>query len=708
MSVMPRRRPMAPVRYSNTRLGASSQQGVTFPGGVDQTTPSLSMQPGTLRDGLNFEVALTGGYSRIAGYERFDGRAKPSDATYLVVQVVSFTNVPAVGDVITQSGSGATGTVAAVNNEVGQTPYLIVTKTSGAFASTGTLTKTGPVTIGTTTTTTVSLTTQQNAQYLSAAADIYRAVIGAVPGSGPVRGVVSTTFAGADQVYAFRNNAGGTAVDIYRATSTGWVQVPLLNTVEFTAGGTAPALDGDTLTQGGVTATIKRVMARSGTWTGTAAGAFVISAPSGGSFAAGAATTTSGATVTLAGAASAITLAPGGKFQFDVGNLGGSDLTQRIYGCDGINKAFEFDGETLAPISTGLTDDRPSNIAVHLNYLFLSYQSSILHSGPGEPFRWLAVSGGGEIATGATVTALLVLPGAQTTGTLAVYQRNAMRLLYGTSSTDWNLVRLNTGGGGTPYSAQTMFDAFSFDELGVISLQTTLNFGNFAANTLTRSLMPFVVQERTRVSASCVCHTKSQYRIFFSDGYGLWLTTTNQQYLGTIPVFFPNPVNVVWQETDSTGDEVIYFGSTDNNGYVYQMEKGSSFDGTPINAYVTLAWDAIKSPRILKRFRAASLEIQSGYWTQLQFGYQLGYGSPSIRQPQPTTRDTNFTGAPNWDEFTWDEFTWDGLTMSPTDIAMLGTAENVQVKIMSGTDYIQPYTLNSVIFHYSMRRGLRA
>lgn len=705
MSAMPRRG-MAPVKYSTTRLGASAQGGVSYPGGLDQTTPTLSMQPGALRDALNFEVALTGGYSRIAGYERFDGRPSPSDASFLVVQVSSFTNVPAVGDAITQAGSGATATVAAVNNVAGAY-YMVVTKTSGTFAATGTITKTGPVTIGDTTTTTVVLTSQEISQYLNAAADIYRADIGAVPGSGPILGVVSATFSGTDYVYAFRNNAGGTAAELYRASTGGWVQVPFYNTVEFTAGGTATPADGDTLTQGGVTATIKRVMARSGAWTGTAAGAFVVTNPSGGNFAAGAATTSSGATVTLSGAQTPITLLPDGKFQFDIGNFGGQDVTQRIYGCDGVNKAFEFDGDTLAPITTGLTDDRPTNIVVHLSHLFVSFDSSIFHSGPGEPFRWLAVSGGGEIATGANVTGFLVLPGAQTTGTLAVYQRNAMRLLYGTSSSDWNLVRLNSGGGGAPYSAQAIFDAFSFDELGVITLQTTLNFGNFAASPLTRTLMPFILRERSLVSASCVCHSKGQYRVFFEDGYGLWLTVANQQYLGAIPVYFPNPVNVVWQETDSVGDEVIYFGSNDDNGYVYQLEKGTSFDGEAIDAYITLPWDFMRSPRILKRFRAASIEIQSDFWVQLQFGYQLGYNSSQIHQPASGVYDSNFTGAPVWDEFTWDEFTWDGVTLSPTDVPMLGTAENVQVTLSVNSDYIAPFTLNSVIYHYSLRRGLR-
>ena len=61
-----------PVRYDNVQLV----------GGLDQVTPNLSLIPGVVRRALNFECSINGGYTRIAGYERFDGRARPSDATY--------------------------------------------------------------------------------------------------------------------------------------------------------------------------------------------------------------------------------------------------------------------------------------------------------------------------------------------------------------------------------------------------------------------------------------------------------------------------------------------------------------------------------------------------------------------------------------------------------------------------------------------------
>lgn len=702
---------MPPPKYAATLLGSTTRQGITYPGGLDQLTPSQMLHPGAITAGLNFECVFSGGYARCDGYERTDGRTAPSSAVFTLVQVASFTNVPSVGTAVTQATSGATGTVAALKSDMSPY-YLILTKTSGTWDDSHAITSAGPVAIGTATTTTVTLTAQETAQYNNAAADIYRADIEEVPGSGSVLGVLAMAFSGTDNLYAWRANSGGTAVDIYKTSGSGWVNVPFYKIVEFTAGGTAIPAEGQTLTQGGVTATIKRIMQRSGSadWNGNAAGAFVITTPSGGSFAAGAATvSTSSATVTLSGAQTTISLLPGGHFEFGKGNFGGQLTTRRAYGADGINKCFEFDGDILAPITTGLTDDTPDHIAFHYNMLFVSKDASCLHSAPGFPFRWSSVDQGGEVAVGDTVTCMISMPGNQNAPALAIYQQSNTSILYGSNPDpqvdDFRLVNFITDAGARPYSAQTLFDTFTFDHLGVVGLSTTLNFGNFSANSYTRNMMPFIIQERTSVIASAVNHTKGQYRVFFSTGYALYLTFAGQQFVGAIPQFFPNPVTCTDISTTQAGEEVGYFGSTD--GFVYQFDKGTSFDGDNIDAFITLAWDNFRSPRQLKAYRGARVEISAPGYVGLQFGYQLGYGTTSITQPTAADYSANFVPPPVWDEFTWDEFTWDGTSLDPTSVDMSGSGENVQVTLTSSTDYIASYTLTAINYRYSMRRGLR-
>ncbi len=673
------------------------------PGGLDLVTPTLRLQSGALRDGVNFECATSGGYSRIEGYERFDGHASPSAATFGIIQIDAFVNVPAIGLVVTQATSGATGTIIAVYT--GTAPYIIVTQITGTFDTTHTLTVPGPITVGTATTLTTFLSAQDKAIYRAAAADVYRALIAAVPGSGSILGVVGMVFSGVDNVYAFRANVGATAVAIYKKSTSGWTLVPFYNIVSFTLGGTTEPADGTTLTQGGVTATIKRVMSQSGIWaSNTAAGQFVITNPAGGNFAAGAATI-GAINVTLSGAETAITLAIGGRFEFVKCNFSGQAVTRRIYGCDGVNKCFEFDGDTLAPITTGLTNDAPSHIAFHKNYLWVSYASSVLHCGVGTPFRWSSTDGGGEIATGDTVNGMITLPGDQTSAALAVLLHGNTAILYGTDPDTFNYVALNTGVGARAYSIQNLFDTFVLDDFGVITLRTTLNYGNFAATTLTRNILPFIIQERSLFVASLTNRLKSQYRLFFSDGYGLYCSVVNQQYLGSIPVLFPNPV-LCGDEVDLVnGDMASYFGSS--NGFVYQLDKGTSFDGSDINAYILPAWDAIRSPLVEKRFRAVMLEVQGEGYATINYGYALDYGNTQTEQPSPVPVNLSLNAIERWDSFTWDEFVWDGTNLIPSYLDATGTGVNIQPAITSGTNYCSAYTVDSIIHSYTPRRGLR-
>ena len=77
----------------------SVDQIVKLAGGLDLLTPTLSLKDGYAREMRNFECSITGGYSRIAGYERHDGRPNPSDATFLSI-TCNITGSIVVGDTL--------------------------------------------------------------------------------------------------------------------------------------------------------------------------------------------------------------------------------------------------------------------------------------------------------------------------------------------------------------------------------------------------------------------------------------------------------------------------------------------------------------------------------------------------------------------------------------------------------------------------------
>jgi hypothetical protein len=150
--------------------------------------------------------------------------------------------------------------------------------------------------------------------------------------------------------------------------------------------------------------------------------------------------------------------------------------------------------------------------------------------------------------------------------------------------------------------------------------------------------------------------------------------------------------------------ETSFFGST--NGYVYRLDAGTSFDGTEISANVTLVFNAIKSPRVLKRYRKGSMEITGTSYAEFTFSYDLGYSSTDLGQDIGSSYSSNLVSS-YWDSVSWDAFVWDGRTLAPSEVEICGTAENIAVRISSISDIYAQFTINSTILHYSMRRGLR-
>jgi hypothetical protein len=596
----------APVKYDLIRLQ----------GGLDLVTPTLAIRPGVVRNSINFEASVTGGYTRIPGYERHDGRPNPSDAVVSIVTATLTASV-AIGSTITGATSAASGVVIKIDG-----PLLVLTKTVG-FLLAGESIKVAGVTVGALNAIggAALAGSKTTAQYQALAADNYRADIGPVPGSGPVRGVAY--FAGT--VYAWRNNAAGTALAMYRASSAGWVLV------------TTPAL------------------------------------------------------------------APGGRIEAVVANFGGAGGT-KLYGCDGRNKAFVFDGTTYTQIATGMTVDKPAHIAAHKLHLFLSFGASVQFSAIGDPLTWDPVLGAGEIVMTDDVTGFLVQAGDQSTGSMAIYSNNDTSILYGSSSADFKLVSYNVGTGAKAYTAQNMAQSYVFDDRGVISLQASLNFGNFDTASLTMNIRPFVQERRTKATASSINREKAQYRVFFSDGFALYLTISNGQLVGVMPMLLKHPVTCICDGERPDGSEASYFGS--NDGFVYRLDAGTSFDGQPIPGNLELVFNAAGGPRILKRYRKASLEVTGTSFAEFQFSYDLGYASTEYEQPMGQTYTNNLTPT-YWDKSAWETFVWDGRTLAPTDVEVEGTGENIAIRISSESAICEAFTINSAIVHYSPRRGIR-
>lgn len=681
---------MPPVQYELVKLA----------GGLDQVTPTLSLGSGYARRAINFECSVTGGYTRIAGYERYDGRPAPTDAKYLVLEG-TITDDVVVGDMVKGSKTGYTGEVILIHNGA-----IVLTRCTGLFDEHEDLLK-GSVRVMVIDKVSVSANGQLDAKCTLLAQNAYRRDIQPVPGSGVVRGV--SYYNGS--VYAWRDSADGKTMNVYKDSPNGWVQLNLGTNIGF-KDAQSEIKKGDKIYDpvGKGLATVIEVGLTSGSWKDkTADGVLTITTPTY-PIPVGAKIEIGGVeTFTTSTASTAVKLKPGGRVSTCIANFKGYSENAVLYGADGVNPAFEiYEDGTYVQVITGTPGENPQLVVAHQNHLFLSFSDSIIHSAIGNPHNFDPNAGAGEIVVISPITEWLVNTGNQSTGALTIYTKNETYVLYGTSSANWSLAPFNIGSGARMFTGQNMVDSYVLDDRGVMAMATSLNYGNFDSASLTLNIRDFIQNRRNIATGSCINREKSQYRVFFADGTGLYLTIVNGKKVGAIPVLFPDVVNCIVEGEKPDGSETSFFGS--DNGFVYRLDVGGSFDGNEIFAGFELVYNAVKSPQILKRFRKASLEMNGGGYAEFDFGYSLSYGSGFLGQSNPGQKGQHYVAdlrAAFYDSLIFDHFLWDRGENAPVDIGLTGTAENISFRVISNSNLYTPFTINTILVNYSLRRGLR-
>jgi hypothetical protein len=167
----------------------------------------------------------------------------------------------------------------------------------------------------------------------------------------------------------------------------------------------------------------------------------------------------------------------------------------------------------------------------------------------------------------------------------------------------------------------------------------------------------------------------------------------------------PTAVSCITSLEGAGGTEQIYFGSTD--GFVYQMDCGTSFDGANIDWSAELVFNHLGSPRQLKSYRKAVTETTGTDYAEYSLFYNVGYGS-SEYQSSATVSDTLSLSSSRWDSsITWDQFQWDGASLTPSECSLSGTAENVSLFYSGSSDMFEQFTLNGVLLNFVPRRQLR-
>ncbi|MCP4607744.1 MAG: hypothetical protein GY845_03365 [Planctomycetes bacterium] len=663
-----------------------SAEYTKFVGGLNQEAAAMTFPPGAIFASQNYVSTTDGGYRRIDGYERYSGQPSPSDATY-TSYLVTFSAAVAVGDTILGSVSGETGVVVCVDSTSMQ-----LTKLSGdlqleAFTVSG-----SPK--GTITAIAEGVDTiLADATCLAAAADEYRGDIAKPAGTYAIRGlgILKGT------LYCFTDNSGGTAGEIYKATSSGWSNVPLLTEISFDTG-VGTIADGDTITQltSGATALVKRAVLETGAWKTDAAGRLILDTITGTFDATNDLQVASVTQATATSLATAITITVGGRYEIEEYNFSGDVDNTRLYGCDGVNRGFEFDGEIYVPIVTGLTDDTPLHVATHKLQLFFSFRSSSFNSVPGSPYEWSAISGASEIAIGDTITGFKDLAGES----LGIFGRNHTKQLNGNNVNDFVLDNVSNEIGALHYSIQQLENTFAFDDRGIVLTVASDAYGNFQQAVLSRRIQPLINAIQSVLIASTVYRADDQCRFYGSDGTGICMTKVGKSYDFTF-FFYSDVVSCVTYGEDASGNQVIFFGTSD--GMVMQADKGSSFDGTSIEAFITFPFNNSESPTTLKTYRKGTFEMSSESYTEIKVSTELSYGTANL--PANDVLDQIVIGPGGfWDINFWEAFFYDQETVASPSFRINGTGINMSLTVYSNSAIDLGHKFDGIIVHYTPRR----
>lgn len=657
-------------------------------GGLDLVTPPIAIPPGCVIESQNYEPDIAGKYRRIDGFERTDGTQLASVEPYYILNA-NVTGSLAVGNTIVGATSAATGVVLAIF-----TGYIVLSRVTGTFINTENL-KVGTVnqaqSLGSQTAY-GAYSSSDDADYKLLASNDRRSFINAVPGSGSIRGVWIFN----DILYAFRDSLDGLTNNMYKATTSGWVQIVFNSELLFT-NAVSQINIGDVITgaTSGATGTVLVALLTTGTWTTNGVGSLVIGSTTG-TFISGEAIKVATITkVTTSTGSGLIKRQPGGKMEFFNYNFSGSTLTTKMYGVCGKNTAFEFDGATYVPVHTGMIIDTPSHIIAHKGFLFLSFLASVQYSALGNPYAWTVVLGAGEIDCSNVVTGFLPQGGNQAGSSLAIFTQVRTFVLYGSSNLDFKLVSSVFDIGYSSFTAQQVSNnAYGLTSRGIQTLLTTLNYGDFDYASISHMIQPLMTQKRGLEIASNTIRIKNQYRIYFSDGTAIVVGLTGDKTTGLMLLNYSMPVRCICSSTLTSGVEVTYFGS--DSGYVYKDQSGTSQDGNAIEAYLRLPFNNDKSPRIRKRFIRAVFEVTVDAYCQINASSILGYGTTDVLNSNQPTKLLSRTSV-NWDNFVWDTFYWDGAgTITDPSISIDGTEKNISIYFYSLRAQDSSHTISGI------------
>ena len=580
---------------------------VEFRGGLITNLSPLQQginAPGSARILRNFEPSVEGGYRRIEGYDKYDSNIIPpygapvvhgdsQSGTTLIIAAIHTT--PVAGDTLEIAGVTGTYTIAsggvtydATNNRATLTLSTALDSSPANAAA---------VTFKTTTSKylAIGVAAWEDTAIVCKNADIFK-----TGGSGFTK--INVPDYGTPLVNGGSQTGSTLAIDgLLTAPQQGdafkIAGVNLVYTVTATA----------TVTSGGTTLAINPALA---------------SSPADGAVITFLSTSREGAN----------------KTKFAKYNFNG---TEKVVIVDGLNEPALYDNATFTALTSAPTDVIGATfVAEAKGHLFFAKGDTVTYTAFETDSDFSIGNGAGNFRVGGTVTALAVFR-----EQLIIFTESTIHQLTGRAVSDFvvQTITADIGCIDSDTVQEIAGDVMFLGPDGLRLLSATDRIGDFGLASVSKniqSVMTGFISANTSFT-SCVVREKSQYRLL---GYNNNITQENAQGILATQFAPQGGEGMAWAETrgirayvaDSNYNqnvEQVFFANDD--GYLYQMESGNSFDGINIQTTFATPHLPISDPRKRKTFYKLFLYTDPQGSVAFDVSLKLDFDSQGTIQPAP-------------------------------------------------------------------------
>lgn len=344
------------------------------------------------------------------------------------------------------------------------------------------------------------------------------------------------------------------------------------------------------------------------------------------------------------------------------GNRGGNPLKVRfitysiskpvIAGCDGVNPAFKYDGTTYTLLNGTSSPANPKYAEMFQSRLALAGQSAspshVILTAPNTDDDFAAADGAIEINVGDVIVGLRNFR-----SSLYVFCVNRIFKIVTDPTTTFALQPVTTQIGCVDGDTiqEVGGDLIYLAPDGLRSVAGTFNIGDVDLSLQSRAIQPIVrpalIDIAGQIFSSCVVRKKSQYRIWIYDpsvskanalGFigkieqGTALSGYNYSYT---EYSWSTMVGIQPYCADSYFDGIIenVVMGDPSNGYVYLLESGNDFDGTPIQAVYQSPYITFKDASLRKVMQKTDIYTQTEGANTINLNLLFDFQNSGILQP---------------------------------------------------------------------------